>query len=124
MDHFSHDSEHGGIVVDSAANRSDARDSLLLAASFRVIGQKVEHLVRIRNLSAGGLMAELDRVLEIGTPVEVNVRGVGWVQGQVAWVAAGRVGVAFNRQIDPRAARKPVVAPKVVTLNKPIKPLL
>jgi hypothetical protein len=124
MDHFSHDSETAGFAADSSANRSDARDSLLLAATFRVTGHKFEHVVRIRNLSAGGLMAEFDRVLEIGTPVEVNVRGIGWVPGQIAWVAAGRVGVAFDRQIDPRAARKPVIAIKKPTLDKPIKPLL
>jgi hypothetical protein len=124
MDHFTYDSMNSRGAGDTAANRSDARDSLLIAAGFRIAGQKVEHLVRVRNLSAGGLMAELDRDVDTGTPVEVNVRGIGWVSGQIAWIAAGRVGVAFDHPIDPRAARKPVTTLKKPKLDRPIKPLL
>ncbi|MFX7984907.1 PilZ domain-containing protein, partial [Acinetobacter baumannii] len=75
---------------------------------FRLFGQKDEVQVRVRNLSAGGLMAEVPEALAIGTPVEVEVRGIGWVLGRIAWAAAGRVGVAFEHEIDPRMARKPV----------------
>jgi len=125
MDHFSYEAPFTGTAADPVANRGDARDSLLLSASFRVVGEDAETQVRVRNLSAGGLMAELSRQIDRGAPVEVNVRGVGWVSGYIAWVAAGRIGVAFDQPIDPLAARKPVVAPrKRTTLDKPIKPLL
>ena len=123
MDQFSHDpmTDHG--TEDSAAQRIDARDSLLLVAQFRVAGQGDTVQVRVRNLSAGGLMAEVPKPIDIGTMVEVDVRGVGWVNGRIAWVAAGRVGVAFDHLIDPQAARKPVGASKGPVKDKPIKPL-
>jgi hypothetical protein len=95
---------------DPAAQRQEVRDSLFLIARFRVVGGREEWQVRVRNLSAGGLMAELPESLAIGTPVEVEVRGIGWVPGRIAWAAAGRVGVAFERAIDPKLARKPIGA--------------
>ncbi|MDR7259800.1 hypothetical protein J2X47_004006 [Sphingomonas sp. BE270] len=93
---------------EGAHNRQDTRDSLFLMADFRVAGQSATHSVRVRNLSAGGLMAEFPDGLAQGLRVEFDVRGVGWVPGQIAWSAAGRIGVAFDRQIDPLLARKPV----------------
>ncbi len=93
---------------DGAHNRQDSRDSLFLMADFRVIGEKDVRPVRVRNLSQGGLMAEVADVPAQGLRVEFDVRGIGWVPGQIAWSAAGRIGVAFDRQIDPMLARKPV----------------
>lgn len=93
---------------DGAHNRQDSRDSLFLMADVRIVGQRDARPVRIRNLSSGGLMAEFPDGLEQGLDVEFDVRGIGWVRGQVAWSAAGRIGVAFERQIDPMLARKPV----------------
>ena len=92
---------------DFAGKRSGVRDSLLLTAQFRVDGQDVG-TVRVRNLSAGGLMAEYTGPVGLRTPVEIEVRGVGWVKGKIAWAAEGRVGVAFDHEIDPKLARKPV----------------
>lgn len=93
---------------DGAHNRQDSRDSLFLVAEFRLEGTTASTTVRVRNLSAGGLMAEYPAGLEQGRRVEFDVRGIGWVPGQVAWSAAGRIGVAFDRQIDPMLARKPI----------------
>ena len=107
MDQFSQD-PFSAATEDGAHNRQDSRDSLFLTANFRVIGEKVVRSVRVRNLSQGGLMAEFPDGLAQGLPVEFDVRGVGWIPGQVAWSAAGRIGVAFDRQIDPMLARKPV----------------
>lgn len=92
---------------DFTGQRSGARDSLMLAAQFRVDGRP-EQQVRVRNLSPGGLMAEYAQRLERDTPVEIEVRGVGWVSGRIAWSTDGRVGVAFDHEIDPKLARKPV----------------
>ncbi|WP_447724986.1 PilZ domain-containing protein [Sphingomonas koreensis] len=92
---------------DPSSQRSASRDSLMLSAQLRV-GGEAEVTVRVRNLSAGGLMAEYANPVAVGTQVEVDVRGVGWVGGRIAWTAEGRVGIAFDREIDPMAARKPV----------------
>ena len=109
---------------DAAHNRNEARDSLFLMADFRVAGSPDVTQVRVRNLSAGGLMAEIANGLELGLQVEFDVRGIGWVPGKVAWSAAGRVGIAFDRVIDPMLARKPVGnGTKTPVFVKPILPL-
>jgi len=123
MDQFSHDPLIDGTAGDATAQRNDARDSLLLVARFRVEGSAETSQVRVRNLSSGGLMADVVKPIDIGTMVEIEVRGVGWVNGRIAWIAAGRAGVAFDHPIDPQAARKPVVTSRGPVKSKPIKPL-
>ena len=93
---------------DFAAQRTATRDSLLLAAMMRHPQLAEPVKVRVRNLSAGGLMAEYPDPMEAGAPVEIEVRGVGWVSGKVAWSTDGRIGVAFEKEINPKDARKPV----------------
>ena len=107
MDQFSYDPLSTLSADDFAGQRAGARDSLMLAAQFRIAG-KTETQVRVRNLSPGGLMAEVPQPIDAGTAVEVEVRGVGWIGGRIAWYTEGRVGVAFDREIDPMLARKPV----------------
>ncbi len=96
----------------NARTRGGGRDSLLLGALIRV-GKASEPIqARVRNLSSGGLMAEMIANAKTGDPVEVEVRGIGWVSGLIAWATDGRVGVAFDRPIDPKRARKPVGSAK------------
>jgi hypothetical protein len=106
MDQFSSDPFSGRFSDDPASQRNAARDSLFLAATLRIEGNEVS--VRVRNISAGGLMAEYADRVDSGMPIEINVRGVGWIRGHVAWSAEGRIGIAFDRPIDPLLARKPV----------------
>lgn len=89
-------------------NRQIARDSLFLMADLRVDGMEGEHRIKVRNLSAGGMMGEGPVRVIRGTLVEVNVRNIGWVEGSVAWVQDNRFGVAFRDEIDPKLARAPV----------------
>jgi hypothetical protein len=108
MDQISHDPYSNLSADDLAAQRAGGRDSLLLTAQIRKAGSDSSTQVRVRNLSSGGLMAEYSGVIASDTQVEVEVRGIGWVPGRVAWVVDGRIGVAFDVEIDPLAARKPV----------------
>lgn len=94
----------------SAAKRGMDRDSLLLKATLRFPVSKDEREVRIRNLSAGGLMAEVPVQVSRGEPVEINMRSIGWITGHIAWVTEGRIGIAFDHPINPKDARKPVGA--------------
>ena len=91
-------------------HRQDGRDSLFLLADLRLAGETAEHRVKVRNLSAGGMMADGAVRVARGAPVQVNLRNLGWVDGVVAWVQDSRFGVAFLAEIDPRAARSPLVA--------------
>ncbi|WP_108812191.1 PilZ domain-containing protein [Sphingorhabdus sp. Alg231-15] len=84
------------------------RDSLFLKATLRFVNGDDCGEVRIRNLSAGGLMAEAPVIAKRGDKVELELRNIGRVTGYVAWVAQGRLGIAFDHPIDPKLARKPV----------------
>lgn len=107
MDQFSpHDSSEP--VGDAGLNRQDARDSLFLMAELRMGDSARSMPVRVRNLSAGGMMADYPEGLSQAVPVQVDIRGIGWVSGHVAWSTAGRIGIAFDHHIDPLLARKPV----------------
>lgn len=106
MDRHAFDSATS-VSDDPNKQRTDARDSLFLVAKLAVAGLPPEQ-VRVRNLSAGGLMAEYPSLIEQGTAVAVELRGVGEVRGRIAWATDGRIGIAFEDAIDPMQARKPV----------------
>lgn len=107
MDRYSFDPISSVGSDDLARQRNDARDSLFLAAKLTV-GEMPAEQVRVRNLSAGGLMAEYPAPVETGTVVLVDLRGIGEVGGRIAWATDGRIGIAFDQPIDPLRARKPV----------------
>ena len=90
------------------SQRAVTRDSLFLMGRLSLPGESKPRDVRIRNLSEGGLMAEVDRKLALGTTLTLSLRGIGDVTGRVAWCAEGRIGIALDELIDPKLARKPV----------------
>ena len=92
--------------------RAGNRDSMLLAATMRR-PDGAEVAVKVRNLSPGGMMVDSPIGFARGEIVEAELRGIGVIGGSIVWVAGGRVGMAFDRQIDPRLARKrPGAGPK------------
>lgn len=111
MDQFSHDPGAFASVDDHNPQRGKSRDSLLLSASLKLAGMVSPVMVRVRNLSSGGLMAEHAGRAQVGDSAEIELRGIGRVTGRVVWMAEGRLGIAFDREIDPLLARKPVAAP-------------
>ena len=104
-----------GEAMDGSENRQIARDSLFVMADLRLPGSDEEHRIKVRNLSAGGLMGEGGVRVSRGDSVEVNIRNVGWVEGSVAWVQEDRFGVAFLEEIDPKVARAPQAATSAVS---------
>ena len=112
----------------SPAKRKMNRDSLLLKAVLRFSNAQEEREVRIRNLSAGGLMAEVPNGLSRGERIDVKIQNIGWVGGHVAWAIDGRIGVAFDKVINPKDARIPVriseldVPPYLKKLNEKTAP--
>ena len=91
-------------------HRQLSRDSLFLLADLRLEGEAEAHKVKVRNLSAGGMMAEGAVRAVRGMIASVNIRNIGWVEGEIAWVQGDRCGIAFGEDIDPMIARAPVVA--------------
>lgn len=100
--------------------RASPRDSMLLLAAIRRPGG-ADVPIKVRNLSQGGMMAESTMSFSRGEIVETELRGIGPVSGKVAWTAGGKIGVAFDREIDPKLARKPVTGnpqPQLVKASK------
>jgi hypothetical protein len=92
--------------------RSASRDSLFLSATIRPLEQPDADVlpVRVRNLSSVGMMADYHGTSLPGEAVVVALRGIGQVKGKVAWVRNNRIGIAFDVEVDPKLARKPVKA--------------
>ena len=84
------------------------RDSLFLMADLVFAAGEPDARVKIRNLSAGGMMVEGDLRVKRGARVAVEVRNIGPVAGVVVWVRSPRYGIAFEEEIDPKHARSPV----------------
>lgn len=100
-------SENAGQVAANAKERAK-RDSLfLLAEVIRETGESMGN-AKIRNLSATGLMADCDFAFLPDDRLVFDLRGIGPVAGRVAWSTGMRVGFAFDREVDPQRARKPV----------------
>lgn len=88
--------------------RSGPRDSLFLLTSLESTGGAPLGRARVRNLSATGMMADCERPVPSGIEIFMDLRGVGRVKGKVVWARGDKIGIAFDREIDPQAARKPV----------------
>ena len=110
----------------AALSRSADRDSLFMQANLLWPGKTAPLVVRVRNLSAGGMLAEAPvRGVDQGMTVEVELRNVGFVPGRVVWVGEGKFGIAFDHPVDPHAVRRQVVQkmevpPHISALNGPL----
>lgn len=100
------------VDAEPRTKRARSRDSLFLVAKLWLDGAQTAREVRVRNLSEGGLMIELDRMVEVGTAVRLELRGIGEVTGKIAWGTEGRLGIALDTAIDPKKARKPISGAK------------
>jgi hypothetical protein len=103
------------VGLEPVSKRARSRDSLFLVAQLRLPTDTQPREVRVRNLSEGGLMIELDRMVAVGTAVQLDLRGIGEITGKVAWGIEGRLGIALDAPIDPKKARKPVGGAKPAT---------
>ncbi|MFW2829678.1 PilZ domain-containing protein [Sphingomonas sp. ID0503] len=105
-----------------------ARDSMFLMATLRRDANGETLSVRVRNISNGGVLVECPNPFAREERVALELRGIGWVGGKVAWSAPGKFGVAFDIDIDPKLTRKPLatggpraapMGPTVVNIRRP-----
>lgn len=92
----------------SVETRDGERDSLFLMADLVAEGGGSPARVKVRNLSAGGMMIEGEVSARRGSRVALDLRNIGPVAGTIVWVQGRRLGVAFDEQIDPMLARTQV----------------
>ncbi len=88
--------------------RAVERDSLFMMAEVTAAGGGPAERVKVRNLSATGMMVESAWPAVQGERVSANLRNIGTVEGTVMWVSAPRCGIAFDKEIDPKLARTQV----------------
>ena len=105
-------------------HRQLGRDSLFLMADLRLAGQDGEHRVKVRNLSAGGMMAEGSVKVTRGLKLDINLRNIGWVEGFVAWVQDNRFGIAFAQDIEPKVARESQTTPTDDSVPRFVRPMV
>lgn len=102
------ESEQG--MADRGPARSGPRDSLFLLTSLKSDEGIPLGRARVRNLSATGLMADCERRVPAGARILLELRGIGRISGNVVWARDDKIGVAFDQEIDPQLARRPVTA--------------
>jgi len=85
-----------------AERRTSERLQAILPVA-RLITADTNHFCRIKNMSAGGLMAEVAAPLEVGEVVQVELNSELRLPCTVIWVRTGLVGVKFDGNVDLRA---------------------
>lgn len=90
----------------AAGARGKSRDSLFMQATLAIDGFADPVSARVRNLSAGGMLAESPTVVTAEATVLADLPNIGRVPGRIVWANAGKFGVAFDRPINPQAVRR------------------
>ncbi|HEU5482135.1 MAG TPA: PilZ domain-containing protein [Sphingomicrobium sp.] len=91
-----------------AERRADERIVPLLKVA-KLTTDSGERLVRVRNLSAGGLMAEIAEAPPVGDRVSVELSSQK-IPSSIIWTREGLVGIKFDQTVDLGellAGRKP-----------------
>ncbi|HEX2763300.1 MAG TPA: EAL domain-containing protein [Allosphingosinicella sp.] len=74
------------------------RHRLIRMGTLRFGGRDLD--ARLRNISAGGAMAECDEKLVPGTPVELDLDDAGCLEAQVRWCQHGQIGLQFAKTFE------------------------
>ena len=91
-----------------AERRSDERAIPLLKVA-KLVSDSGERLMRVRNISAGGLMAEVPDSPAVGEHVSVELSSQK-IPSSITWIREGLVGIKFDQNVDLGellAGRKP-----------------
>ena len=85
-------------VPKPAERRGDERMMAMLRVA-KLIEESREQLIRVRNVSAGGLMAEVGHAVTVGDAamIELSSQKVG---STVVWIREGTAGFKFDQNID------------------------
>lgn len=66
----------------------------------RIIGERSDALCRIRNISDGGLRAEVHARFDMGEQIRIEFRNGDAVTGEVRWADGNAIGVQFDTPIN------------------------
>lgn len=91
-----------------AERRSDEQLIPLLKVA-KLISESGERLMRVRNISAGGVMGEVSDCPSVGESLDVELSSQQ-IPSKVVWIRDGLVGIKFDQSVDLGellAGRKP-----------------
>ena len=101
--------------------RDKVRESIFLGAVIQLDGAAEPCNVRVRNISSGGMMIDLAGPQPKGLVVNAEMKGIGKVNGRIAWSTENRTGIVFDSAVDPRLARQTVgQAPAAPAYTQPV----
>ena len=87
------------------------RESLYVFGEMTIDGTEAPSRIKVRNLSARGMMAVGEAPVLQDQQTVVALPGAGRVHGRIIWVQGHRFGIAFAQDVDPRLARQQVFFP-------------
>ncbi len=107
----------------SGTAREKSRESIFLGAQLLYAGAKTPVDTRVRNISSGGMMVDATIPYKKGHRVTATIKGIGEVEGVVAWATENRIGIAFDEPVDPKLTRQQVQGTgTVATYKRPYVP--
>lgn len=83
----------------ASERRTDERVSAVLRLAKLTHASGEEQLIKIKNMSAGGLMAMISRAPEVGERVAVEV-SLQKIPSTVVWIRGDCIGVKFDQNVD------------------------
>lgn len=95
---------------------SERREGVRHSTVFRVgvlHSGDAQELCLIKNISAGGLMAQVYRQVPVGEAVRIEMKTGHVLEGNVVWEAASKIGVEFPSPI----AVEPILTTRHLTLS-------
>lgn len=102
------------------ANREEqeraSRVAVLRRGTVHSNGQS--YPARIRNLSSGGALIEIDSSARLRNTVEIELSDTDRITGEIRWAQGRRFGVAFAREIDVGE----IVGPRGAEVRMPSRP--
>jgi len=70
--------------------------------------------VRVLDLSAGGFRAQCEARVIVGSPVKIEIEGIGPVNAHVTWRRGDRIGAKFDSPIDLSRCRWSALREEIV----------
>lgn len=89
-----------GKVMPPRAQQERAPRTMTLLLVGRMIGERSDALCRIRNISDGGLRAEVHAHFEVGERIRIEFRNSDTIAGVVRWADGTVIGVRFDAPVD------------------------
>src|SRR3546814_1544043 len=104
MSMIHHASINDGSAVATAGAEDEHRHSERRVVNVRWVAKstsgKGQELCLIRNISAGGIMANIYSTHEVGEQIGIEIRSGQQLDGEIVWTRDGCIGVQFANEID------------------------